>query len=398
MTQPVQEPSSDRAISGVTAATRQLARRPGQRVGGAAIYQIEVFEPDKIVIVEDESFEWEVPEDLDGCTLLKVDAYLTTPSSSGTVQVQLTKLDQGFTPETDILSTKIGIPVGEVNLKEAATQPVIANPDDTYDWGDHIRVDIDNAGSSAYGLGLITYWAPAAISSIVVQGAKGDPGGVTNWTGQYGGSAWTTSTNYVTGQIVSHGGVIYIATANHTSGASTEPGVGVDWMTVWSTHQYSTGDAVSNGGSSYVATVDNPTTEPGVDPGWEDEWMLLAEAQKTSSVDVVIDGSNFPLDTGPKMTLRVPYTCTLTECLMLADQTGSVVLDIWKDTYGSYPPTNADSITGASPPTISAATKSVDTILSGWTTALAEDDILLFNVDSCSTITRLTVSLKFEKA
>jgi hypothetical protein len=356
MTRPVFEEGYSKEDARAGYRVSQLERRPF--AGGAAVYQIEVFEPDKIVYVADEHFEWEIPEDLDECTLLKVDAYLTTPSSSGTVQVQLTRLDQGDDGDaTDILSTKIGIEVGEVNLKESATQPVIADPEHEYRWGDHIRVDVDNAGSGAYGLGLITYWAPAAIANITIKGAKGDPGGNTNFTGPWtddGGAGH----EYLEGDVVNVGGTSYVALVDHTSSAASEPGVGVDW---------------------------------------EDYWMVLSEAQKTSSVDVIIEGQNYPIDIGRKVAVRVPYDCVLTECMMLADQSGSMVVDIWKDTYGNYPPDNSDSIVSTSPPTLSGTDHSIDTILAGWTTALAEDDILAFNVDSCSVITRVTISLKFEK-
>lgn len=353
MTRPLSEPNVHKDIGRGHWRTSQLERRPTTPVNGQAIYCIEVFEPENLVIVADERFEFEIPEDLDGATLVKVDAYLTEPSTSGTVQVQLAHLPDGFTAgETDILSTKINIEVGEVNMKESATQPVIDDITFEYAWGDHVRVDIDNAGSGAYGLGLILYFFPATTTNVAIQGAKGDPGGVTSWEG-----GWEPGpTTYLEGQVV------------------------------------------SNNGTSYVAIQDVPVDiEPGVTPGWETYWMVLAEAEKTSSVDLIIDGNGYVIDIGPKASLRVPYDCTLVECQMLADQTGSIVIDIWKDTYANYPPTNADSITSSSPPTISAQDQSIDTILSGWTTALSEDDILMFNVDSCSTIQRVTISLKFDK-
>jgi len=83
---------------------------------------------------------------------------------------------------------------------------------------------------------------------------------------------------------------------------------------------------------------------------------------------------------------------------VLADQTGSIVVDIWKDSYANFPPTDADSITASAPPTISSAQKSQDSTLTGWTTSISAGDILAFNVDSCSTIARVTLSLKVEKS
>lgn len=46
--------------------------------------------------------------------------------------------------------------------------------------------------------------------------------------------AWVTSTAYEYGNIVSNGGSSYICILDHTSGASTEPGVGGIWQTNWS--------------------------------------------------------------------------------------------------------------------------------------------------------------------
>ncbi|MDA2917870.1 hypothetical protein MYX64_13700, partial [Nitrospinae bacterium AH_259_B05_G02_I21] len=71
---------------------------------------------------------------------------------------------------------------------------------------------------------------------------------------------------------------------------------------------------------------------------------------------------------------------------------GSIVVDIWKDTYTNYPPTDADSITASAPVTITSATKSEDSTLTGWTTGITADDIVRYNVDSITTITRVTVS------
>lgn len=46
--------------------------------------------------------------------------------------------------------------------------------------------------------------------------------------------AWATATGYTADTSgVTNGGRRYLCTANHTSGASTEPGVGASWQTVW---------------------------------------------------------------------------------------------------------------------------------------------------------------------
>ena len=106
------------------------------------------------------------------------------------------------------------------------------------------------------------------------------------------------------------------------------------------------------------------------------------------------DGYGNVIGTGVIGDMTVPFACTITAAYLLADQTGSITVDIWKDTYANFPPTNADSITSASPPSISSGIKSENTSLSGWTTAIAAGDILRFNVDSCSAITRVGIYLK----
>lgn len=126
----------------------------------------------------------------------------------------------------------------------------------------------------------------------------------------------------------------------------------------------------------------------GTDIAWEDD---------IGSIQFIIDGGGSAITTGVKAYIEVPFACTITQVTLLADQSGSIVVDIWKDTYANYPPVDADSITASAPPTISAATKSQDATLTGWTTTIAAGDILGFNVDSAATVTLVTLSLKVKK-
>ena len=118
---------------------------------------------------------------------------------------------------------------------------------------------------------------------------------------------------------------------------------------------------------------------------------------KTATITFIIDGGGSEITTGEKGHLEIPFACTIQQVTMLADQSGSIVVDIWKDTYANFPPTVADSITAAAKPTISAAQKFQDSTLTGWTTSTAAGEILAFNVDSVATITRVTISLKVVK-
>lgn len=116
-----------------------------------------------------------------------------------------------------------------------------------------------------------------------------------------------------------------------------------------------------------------------------------------SSVLFVIDGGGAVIATGIKGDLVVDFACTIQQWTLVADQVGSIVIDIWKDVYASFPPDNADSICGGNEPALVAADKNQDAVLAGWTTAIAAGDILRFNVDSVATVQRVTLALKVQR-
>lgn len=117
----------------------------------------------------------------------------------------------------------------------------------------------------------------------------------------------------------------------------------------------------------------------------------------TTNLVFIIDNNGTTITTGIKGDLQIPYAATITGVVALADQSGSIVVDIWKDSYANFPPTNDDSITASAPVTISSATKSEDTTLTGWTTSITAGDVLRFNVDSVTSITRVSILLKVKR-
>jgi hypothetical protein len=113
-------------------------------------------------------------------------------------------------------------------------------------------------------------------------------------------------------------------------------------------------------------------------------------------ITVVIDGGGTTITTGYKAWVSMPHAGTIKKARLLADQTGSIVIDIWKDTYANYPPTIADTITASAKPTLSSATKSEDSTLTGWTVNFNAGDIFGFNVDSVSTVEKVALTLEYE--
>lgn len=116
------------------------------------------------------------------------------------------------------------------------------------------------------------------------------------------------------------------------------------------------------------------------------------------SFGITVDGGGSVIPTGLRGFVVIPYSGTITEWTIIADQSGSSVVDIWKSTYAGAPPTIANTITGSALPTLTASQKAQSSTLTGWTTSVTTGDVIGFNVNSASTITRLNLSIKITKS
>ena len=116
----------------------------------------------------------------------------------------------------------------------------------------------------------------------------------------------------------------------------------------------------------------------------------------SASIDFVIDGAGSAITTGVKGDLRVPFAGTIDSWTILADQSGTIMIDVWKDTLANFPPTIADSMcTGKEPYIAPSAAYAEDTTITDWTTDdITAGDVLRFSVASNTSITRATLSLK----
>lgn len=116
--------------------------------------------------------------------------------------------------------------------------------------------------------------------------------------------------------------------------------------------------------------------------------------QLARTIEVVIDGGGATITTGVKGDIEVGFDATITKWTLLANQSGSIVVNIWKDVYANFPPTAAVKITDSTPPEITSATKNTDSALTAWTTSINAGDILRFNVDSVTSIQRVTLAIE----
>jgi hypothetical protein len=112
------------------------------------------------------------------------------------------------------------------------------------------------------------------------------------------------------------------------------------------------------------------------------------------TIGISLDGAGSDITTGVKGDVFVPYNLTIDSWTLFSPQTGSIVIDVWKSSYASYPPTVSNRIAGTERPTLATQSKNQDLVLSSWTTSVVENDFIRFNVDSCSGIQKVTLAIK----
>jgi len=112
---------------------------------------------------------------------------------------------------------------------------------------------------------------------------------------------------------------------------------------------------------------------------------------------ITIDGGGGVIPSGIKGDSYIPYDCKLSKIVLTATPSGSIYIDIWKDTIDNFPPTVVDSITGekcafvSSNATIGIISSNND--LTNWTTSISDGDILRYYVSACTTVQRCTMTL-----
>ncbi len=116
----------------------------------------------------------------------------------------------------------------------------------------------------------------------------------------------------------------------------------------------------------------------------------------TRTLNFVIDGGGSAITTGKKGVIVLDGDYTVSGWTIIADQSGSIVVDVNRATYANFPTTA--SIAGSELPTLSSVQKNEDLTLSTWTTTLSARDVLEFEVDSVTTVTRVTVALRLVPA
>lgn len=116
--------------------------------------------------------------------------------------------------------------------------------------------------------------------------------------------------------------------------------------------------------------------------------------RESKTFGITIDGGGSTITTGVKGDITIPFDCYIDSWYLTADQSGNIVIDVWKDVFADFPPTVSDSIAGTEKPTLSTQTSNSDTNLTTWSKAVAAGDVVRFSVDSASTVTRANLTIK----
>lgn len=110
-----------------------------------------------------------------------------------------------------------------------------------------------------------------------------------------------------------------------------------------------------------------------------------------SSVGQIIDGGGSVVTTGQKGQIYVPFPMTITNWWVMADQSGSVTIDVLR-ANNAVP---SSSIVGAGTKPNLSSSQFTTAAPSSWTsTTLAANDFIVFNITgSPSTVTRVSIAL-----
>ena len=121
----------------------------------------------------------------------------------------------------------------------------------------------------------------------------------------------------------------------------------------------------------------------------------LDNNQRRRNIAFIISGGGSTITTGIKGYFRVGFNGTLQLVTLVSNETASMTVNIWKDTYANFPPTSADNITGGTPVTLTNTKTMQNTTLAGWTTTVSRGDWFAIQVGSVDTTTLATLDLDY---
>lgn len=111
------------------------------------------------------------------------------------------------------------------------------------------------------------------------------------------------------------------------------------------------------------------------------------------TIGISIDGAGSVISPGLKGYIVAGFSGTIVGWDIVADAAGGTVIDVW-NAGPSAIPVVADSIAGTEKPTLTASQIAGSLSVTTWTTAITTGDVIAFNVDTISGITKLTLTIR----
>ena len=139
-----------------------------------------------------------------------------------------------------------------------------------------------------------------------------------------------------------------------------------------------------------IVTVDAAVTTIAVDK--------VVKARKWSNlvtIPIIIGTGISVIPTGVAGYVPIDMDMVIKSWFLVADVSGSIVIDLWNDTYGNFPPLVGDTIVGGggTKPALVSAQKNFSAP-TGWAlTTLEGGSYLGINVDSATTVKQVTLHL-----
>jgi len=209
---------------------------------------------------------------------------------------------------------------------------------------------------------------------------------------------WTTATGYEAMDVVTYGGGSYVCVADHTSGETTEPGVGASWETAWQLLA-----APGEDGTDGIDGEDGAGVPVGGTAG-----QVLAKIDGTdhnTEWRSLLGGVGFSVDGGGEAIAAgnvgqypsFPQAGTISYVKISVDA-GTCTVRFWKKAAGTAVPTVDDAI-NTSGIALSTGTHLKTTTLTDFTTTTVDaDDIFGMDIVAVSGVGRLTVELGIARA
>lgn len=110
-------------------------------------------------------------------------------------------------------------------------------------------------------------------------------------------------------------------------------------------------------------------------------------------ISMIASNGGSTLATGVIGYVYCQFAGTITSATLMADAVGSIVVDVWKIAFASFPPTITNSIAASDLPTLSSAQSMQDSTLTGWTKSVSAGDVFAFNINSVTSIKEINLTL-----